>query len=74
MSSKSMRAVKPAHAVIHIPPKQSLGQVPVLNHGKLEGVTLELGVVVGVDGATHALNDHCTVTQRQVRGLYQVQS
>ena len=54
------RAVVAADTVVHVATKEALRQVAVLDHGQLEGVTLELGVVVGVDGAPHALDHHCS--------------
>lgn len=39
-------------------PPQPLGQPRVLDHRHLEALAAECGVVVGVDGSAHALDDH----------------
>lgn len=54
-----MRAIKAADAVIHLPAKEPLCQVPVLDHGELESVALEPGVVIGVYRAPHPLDNNC---------------
>lgn len=39
-------------------PSQPVGQPRVLDDGHLEALTDERGVVVGVNGSAHALDDH----------------
>lgn len=54
-----------AHAVVQAAPKQLDGQPLRLDHCQLEGVTLEAGAQVGVDGTTHSLNDLQSQHQQQ---------
>ena len=56
------RKIKYADAVVHNPIKQLLGKPGILYHGKLQGGAFELGVQVGVDDTTHALDDHLKAT------------
>lgn len=58
-----------AHAVVQAAPKQLDCQPLCLYHCQLEGVTLEPGAQVGVDGTTHALNDLQSQQEQQTAAL-----